>query len=96
MGLPSAAFILLLFWRFGISELGNSHHEGTKITKKHEERREATGLAVPNLRVLHLRGGMATNIPNPLPKRNDINFVTHFFVFLRDLRVFVMRISPNA
>ena len=53
-------------------------------------------MAVPNLRILHLGVGMATNIPKPLPKRNDINFFTHFFVFLRDLRVFVIRISPNA
>src|SRR6185295_14135629 len=37
----------------------------------HEETRRkagATGLAVPNLRILHLGVGMATNIPKPLPK----------------------------
>ena len=71
----------------------SAHHEGTKDTKKHEE-----GQVQKKMEWLRRRHCNPMELSRKHPPASDNNFIQTIFkllfVFLRDLRVFVVRINP--
>jgi len=71
-----------------------------RITKTRRSRRNTKKGKSGSMKLLELSCGLVENgdqYTSPfIPEHDHTLFCTHFFVFLRDLRVFVMRIYVDS